>query len=81
MMNTLRIGLYSLATFPCSIIFALMLNEVRSTKFKKSVQMISYIPHFLSTVVVCSMVTLFFNQKTGVVNAIIEFLGAPGRIS
>ncbi len=75
MMNTLRIGLYSLATFPCSIIFALMLNEVRSTKFKKSVQMISYIPHFLSTVVVCSMVTLFFNQKTGVVNAIIEFLG------
>ncbi len=74
MMNTLRIGLYSLATFPCSIIFALMLNEVRSTKFKKSVQMISYIPHFLS-VVVCSMVTLFFNQKTGVVNAIIEFLG------
>lgn len=75
MMNTLRIGLYSLATFPCSIIFALMLNEVRSSKFKKSVQMISYIPHFLSTVVVCSMVTLFFNQKTGVVNAIIEFLG------
>ena len=75
MMNTLRIGLYSLATFPCSIIFALMLNEVRSTKFKKSVQMISYIPHFLSTVVVCSMITLFFNQKTGVVNAIIEFLG------
>ncbi|WP_300773759.1 sugar ABC transporter permease [uncultured Acetatifactor sp.] len=75
MMNTLRIGLYSLATFPCPIIFALMLNEVRSTKFKKSVQMISYIPHFLSTVVVCSMVTLFFNQKTGVVNAIIEFLG------
>lgn len=75
MMNTLRIGLYSLATFPCPIIFALMLNEVRSSKFKKSVQMISYIPHFLSTVVVCSMVTLFFNQKTGVVNAIIEFLG------
>nr|WP_300821271.1 ABC transporter permease subunit [uncultured Acetatifactor sp.] len=80
MMNTLRIGLYSLATFPCSIIFALMLNEVRSTKFKKSVQMISYIPHFLSTVVVCSMVTLFFNQKTGVVNAIIEFLGGTRTV-
>ncbi len=75
MMNTLRIGLYGLATFPCSIIFALMLNEVRSKAFKKSVQMISYIPHFLSTVVVCSMLTLFFNQKTGVVNTIIEFLG------
>lgn len=75
MKNTLGIGLYSLATFPCSIIFALMLNEVKNQKFKKSIQMISYIPHFLSTVVVCSMVTLFFNQKTGIVNMIIEAFG------
>lgn len=75
MKNTLGIGLYSLATFPCSIIFALMLNEVKNQKFKKSIQMISYIPHFLSTVVVCSMVTLFFNQKTGIVNLVIEAYG------
>ena len=73
--NTMGISLYGLATFPCSIIFALMINEVQNKKFKKSVQMISYIPLFLSTVVVCSMVTLFFNQRVGVVNAVIELFG------
>lgn len=74
-LNTLRIGVYSLCTFPCSVIFALMLNEVHNAKFKKTVQMISYMPYFLSTVVVCSMITLFFNGKTGVINSIIEALG------
>ena len=73
--NTLEIGLYSIATFPCSVIFALMLNEVRNAKFKKMVQMISYIPHFLSTVVICSMLTLFLNERTGVFNEIIEVFG------
>ena len=73
--NTLSIGLYSIATFPCSIIFALMINEVKNVKFKKTVQMISYMPHFLSTVVICSMLTLFLNEKTGVINTIIEALG------
>ena len=73
--NTLTIGVYSLATFPCAVIFALMLNEVKNEKFKKGVQMISYMPYFLSTVVVCSMITLFFNERTGVVNSIIESLG------
>jgi len=48
--NTASLGLYSLATFPCSIIFALGLNEINNLKFKKAVQMISYAPHFLSTV-------------------------------
>lgn len=70
--NTLRLGLYVLTTFVLPIIFALMLNEVRNLKFKKSVQMISYMPHFLSVVIVCSMVTLFFNEQTGFVNTIIK---------
>lgn len=73
--NTLSLSLYTLATFPCAIIFALMLNEVRNAKFKKTVQMISYMPYFLSTVVVCSLITLFFHQKNGVINALIEMLG------
>lgn len=73
--NTLSIGLYSLATFPCPVIFALMLNEVKNIKFKKTVQMCSYVPYFLSTVVVCSMLTLLFNGKTGVMNTIVELLG------
>lgn len=73
--NTLTLGIYSLATFPCAVIFALMINEVKNTKFKKTVQMVSYMPHFLSMVVVCSIIKLFFNQRTGAVNAIVEMLG------
>ena len=44
--NTLSINLLKLAMFPIPIVFALMLNEVRSARFKKTVQMITYIPHF-----------------------------------
>ncbi len=73
--NTLEIGLLTLATFPCGIIFALMINEVRHAKVKKAVQMISYMPYFLSVVVVCSMVSLFLAEDTGVVNTIIEAFG------
>ena len=73
--NTASIGLYSLATFPCDIIFALGLNEISNLKFKKTVQMISYAPHFLSTVVVCSMIRLFLARETGVINNIIAFFG------
>lgn len=75
MTNTLEIGLMTLATFPCGIIFALMLNEVKNIKFKKTVQMISYMPYFLSVVVVCSMVSLFLAKDTGVINTIIEAVG------
>lgn len=77
--NTLTLGLYHLATFPCAIVFALMLNEVKHLKFKKAVQMISYIPHFLSTVVICSMISLFFHPSSGVINKIIEFMGGTAQ--
>ena len=73
--NTLRITLYSLATFPCSIIFALILNEISNLKFKKTVQMVTYAPHFLSEVVLCSLVLLFLDRSVGPVNNVIEALG------
>lgn len=73
--NTARIGLYSLATFPCSVILALLINELNSAKFKKVVQMVTYAPYFLSTVVLCSMLTLFLNKDTGIFNTLIEMLG------
>ena len=57
------IGLYSLLIFPLPILFALMLNEVRNLKLKKTVQMITYAPHFLSEVVVCSLVLMMLAQK------------------
>lgn len=75
MINTLRISLYSFATFPLSIILALMLNEVDNRKYKKVVQMITYAPYFISTVVVCSMLTLFLNRNNGLLNNIIALCG------
>ena len=73
--NTLAISLYSLVVnFPAPIILALLLNEVRSTKFKKVVQTISYMPHFISTVVICSMVLIFLSSE-GLFNSIRALFG------
>ena len=72
--NTLLISLYSLATFPLPVIFALLLNEIRYTKFKKTVQMISYAPHFISEVVLCGMIILFLNRNYGVINHFLELI-------
>lgn len=75
--NTLIISLSSLViTFPMPIILALLLNELRAIKFKKAVQTISYIPHFISTVVVCGMVVNFLSPTTGVVNSILKWFGS-----
>lgn len=58
--NTLSISVYSLIfAFPVPIVFALLLNEVQNTKYKKTIQTISYMPHFISLVVICSLVRLF----------------------
>ena len=73
--NTLSITLYALATFPLPIIFALMLNEVKNLKLKKTVQMITYAPHFLSEVVVCSLVLMMLARANGPVNNLIEAFG------
>lgn len=73
--NTLIISLYSLATFPLTIILALLLNEIGNHKFKRTVQMLTYAPHFLSTVVICGMIGLFFSRNMGLINNVIEMLG------
>lgn len=74
--NTLLISFYMLVwEFPMPIIFALMLNEVGNPKAKKFVQTVSYMPHFISTVVVCSMLTMFLNPSTGVINNLLDSLG------
>ena len=61
--NTLGITLYNLATFPCAVIVALLINEIKHDKFKKTVQMVTYAPHFLSIVVLCSIVTIFVGRE------------------
>ena len=74
--NTLTLSLYSLVVgFPIPIIFALLLNYLRSKRLKKTVQMISYAPHFISTVVICSMIALFTTPDTGIFNLLRGFMG------
>ena len=74
--NTVGIQLYSLAVgFPAPILLAIMLNECAFPKFKKTVQMISYAPNFISTVVICGIVLLFTNKNMGMINNIIALLG------
>ena len=61
--NTLTLSLYTLATFPIPVIMALLINEIQWPKFKKTVQMITYAPHFLSTVVMCSLITMMVGRE------------------
>lgn len=74
--NTLTISLLSLVIgFPIPIMLALLLNEVRSNKFRSMVQTFSYAPHFISMVVMCGMVAMFLSPTTGVVNKLLNALG------
>ncbi|RAV06502.1 sugar ABC transporter permease [Paenibacillus sp. YN15] len=74
--NTLGISLYELAAgFPIPIILALMINEVRQRRFQKFVQIVTYAPHFLSTVVLVGIIVMFLSPNTGIVNTAIEALG------
>lgn len=75
--NTLVISLSSLVlSFPAPIIFALLLNEVKSNKFKRVTQTISYMPHFISTVVICGMINQFTSSK-GVITHLLTYFGVP----
>lgn len=73
--NTLVLNSYSLLIFPLSLIFALMLRYALLPRMGKAVQMISYAPHFISTVVVCGLITQFLNPRIGVINNIVQSLG------
>lgn len=73
--NTLVISLTSLICgFPAPIILALMINELRSKKFARVTQTITYLPHFISLVVVCGMIKEF-TMDTGIINDLRVFLG------
>ena len=70
--NTVIISFYNiLFSFPAPIIFALMLNEIKNTQFKRIVQTITYLPHFISAVVICSMIIRFLDQD-GIITAFIS---------
>lgn len=74
--NTLMLNLLDLAVgFPAPIIFALLLNELRFPRFKKVVQTVAYMPHFLSWVIVASLALQLFAPTSGLVNLVIQNLG------
>lgn len=74
--NTLTLSLYGLiAGFPLPIIFALCLNYLHNQRFKKVIQMVTYAPHFISTVVLVGMLMAFFQTRTGIVNQLISLFG------
>lgn len=74
--NTLSINLGALAIgFPAPILLAILVNEIRNNHYKKTLQNITYIPYFLSVVVVVSMLKLFSHQQYGVFNIILRSLG------
>jgi len=73
--NTLLINVIDLIFgFPAPIILALLLNELRSSSYKRIVQTVTYLPHFISQVVICGIILDFFSS-TGVINQIITLLG------
>lgn len=77
-LNTIILSLFTLVIgFPLPIILALIVNEIRSPFLKKSVQNITYIPHFLSVVVIVSMLNIFSNPTYGFFNDIRQFFGLP----
>lgn len=74
--NTLLISLYKLLIcFPAPIFLCLVLNEIKNVKFKKMAQSISYLPHFISWVVVSGIIIEFLSPSRGAVNILLQNLG------
>lgn len=75
MINTILLSVYSLAWgFPAAIILSLLLNEIKSERLKKSVQTITYLPHFISLIVICGLI-VDFTSTDGLINTILANFG------
>lgn len=74
--NTFLMAFYSLIFgFPIPIIFAICITQIRSKPMRQAGQVLTYLPYFISTVVVCGMINNFLSPSTGIINQIIEFFG------
>lgn len=74
--NTLLLSVYSIVvTFPLPIVLALICNQMRTGKFKKIFQVSTYLPHFISTVVMCGMIILFLSPSSGVIAKLLSIIG------
>ncbi len=79
MWNTISLSLYSLLTFPLPIMLAMLLNYIPNKRFQKTVQLITYAPHFITTVVIVGMIIQFLDARSGVVNRLLELVGIPAQ--
>lgn len=78
--NTIVLSIYELlALFPLPILLAVLLNAARSSKFRRGVQLITYAPHFVSTVVVVGIIFMMFSPDGGIVNQVLT-LGGAGSV-
>ena len=78
--NTIIMGLQRICfSFPLPIVFALLLNEVRSIRFKKTIQTISYLPHFISWSVAGGLVYMLLSPNTGALNNLIQLFGGENK--
>lgn len=74
--NTIVISLYTIVvTFPLPVFLALMCNQIRARRFKKFFQVSTYLPHFISTVVMCGMIILFLSPSTGIIAKLAGLFG------
>ena len=75
--NTLLLSVFNLLWgFPIPIIFAILLNELRGSGFKRVVQTVTYMPHFVSLVVICGIIVNFVSQN-GLITSLLGYLGFP----
>lgn len=76
--NTILLGGYKLLFgFPAPIILAILINELRSKTYKRVIQTVSYLPYFLSLVVVSSIIVMFLSPSNGWVNEMLQQMGFP----
>lgn len=74
--NTIIISLYTIAvTFPLPVIMGLLVNQMKAQKFKKFFQVSTYLPHFISTVVMAGMLILFLSPSIGIIAKLVGLLG------
>lgn len=77
--NTLLISLYGIVfSFPAPILLALLINELRAPRYKRTVQTITYMPYFISMIVICGML-MDFLKKDGVITSLLAAMGLPNE--
>ena len=78
--NTLLLGLYSIAAgYPIPILLGLLINQMRPGKFRRVYQTVTYIPHFISTVVLVGMLNIMLSPSSGLIGAIYKLFGAQAH--